>query len=106
MEQNRRAIKQIVTFLAITTLLTTGVFALMFSGPEYSMGMVFLMMWTPAIAAFVTLAIFRESPSSLGWRLGNLRFLIESYALPVAVALVAYGAVWLTQKGARHVIKV
>jgi membrane protease YdiL (CAAX protease family) len=96
MEQNRRAIRQIGTFLAITTLLTAGVFALMFSGPEDSMGMVFLMMWTPAIAAFVTLAIFRESPSSLGWRLGNLRLLIESYALPVVVALVAYGAVWLT----------
>lgn len=92
----QRTLHQVLTFLAVNVVLTAGVFALMFSGPGDSMGMVLLMMWTPAAAAFITLAIFRESPSSLGWRFGRLRYLVESYALPVGVAAVAFGAVWLS----------
>lgn len=94
--QRRQILRQVITFLALTTLLSAGVFALMFSGPGDSMGMVLLMMWTPAIAAFITLAIFRERLSSLGWAPGKLRTLVESYTLPVVVALIAYGLVWLT----------
>jgi membrane protease YdiL (CAAX protease family) len=92
----RTTSRQVVTFLIINVLLTAGVFVLMFSGPGDSIGMVLLMMWTPAISTFVTLAIFRERLSSLGWKLGDLRCLLESYALPVVVAVAAYGAVWAT----------
>ncbi len=91
-----RDINQITTFLVITTVLTIGVFIWMFSGPGDSMGMVLLMMWTPAIAAFITLAVFRDPLSSLGWSPGKFRFLLESYALPIVVAIFAYGLVWIT----------
>lgn len=95
-DSRRSTTRQIVTFLTLNILITAGVFAIMFYGPGDSMGMVLLMMWTPAIAAFISLAIFRERLSSLGWRPGKLRTLVESYTLPVVVAIIAYGSMWLT----------
>ena len=96
MDTRRVTIRQIVFFLTINALMTAAVFAWMLSGGGDSMALVMLMMWTPAISAFVTLVVFREPLSSLGWRPGRVRYLIESYTLPIIVAIVAYGLVWMT----------
>jgi membrane protease YdiL (CAAX protease family) len=96
MNRHQLIVREIFAFLAINTVITAGVLAWMFSGPGDSMGLVLLMMWTPAISAFIALFLFRERLSTLGWSLGRLRILIESYMLPIVVAVVAYGLVWLS----------
>jgi len=93
---SRVTTRQIVFFLSINTLMTAAVFAWMLSGGGDSMPLVMLMMWIPAISTFITLAVYREPLSSLGWRPGRFRYLVESYTLPIMVAVVAYGLVWMT----------
>jgi len=83
-------------FFAINISTTAGVFAWMFTGAGDSMAAVFLMMWTPAISAFITIAVTRDRLSSLGWRPGKLRYLVESYSLPIAVGAITYGFLWIT----------
>ena len=96
MNTSRGTVRQIVFFLSINTLMTAVVFAWMLSGGGDSMPLVMLMMWIPAFSAFITLAVYREPLSSLGWRPGRLRYFVESYTLPIVVAVVAYGLVWMT----------
>lgn len=95
MNTSQRTKRQILFFLAINSVLTAGVFFRMLTGGGDSMPMVMLMMWIPAISSFVTMAVFRVPLSSLGWRPGRLRYLVQSYSLPIAVAVVAYGLVWM-----------
>lgn len=96
MNISRDTTRQIVFFLSVNVAMTAAVFTWMLSGGGDSMPLVMLMMWTPAFSAFATLAFFREPLSSLGWRPGKFRYLVESYTLPIIVAVVAYGLVWLT----------
>lgn len=52
-------------------------------------------MWSPALAAFTTKALFGESIRELPWRWGRARYVWLGYLIPVAYALPIYLAVWL-----------
>lgn len=94
MEAKQSVYKQIITFLAITSVLTTGIFIWMFAGARNSMVAVLLMMWMPGIAALLTSLLWRDSIGSYGWKPGKVRFLGYAFALPVVVSVIAYGLVW------------
>jgi membrane protease YdiL (CAAX protease family) len=57
------------------------------------------LMWCPGIAALSTTLVFQRNLSGLGWRLGQRRYLLPAYFLPIGYGLVAYGLVWLTGLG-------
>ncbi len=94
MIQKEIVLKQIITFLIITSLITVGIFIWMFNGAKESMGAALLMMWTPAISAILTSLIYKDKIGNYGWKLGKARFLGYSYILPIGVSLIAYGLVW------------
>jgi membrane protease YdiL (CAAX protease family) len=102
MEERKDIFIQVVVFLVVTTVLTIGVFVWMFmkakgsETPRYDVGLAFLMMWTPAISAFITSLILRDSIREYGWRPGKLRYLGYAYVLPIVASIVAYGLVWMT----------
>ncbi len=56
-------------------------------------------MWCPALAAFVTCKLLGRDLASLGWKWGDPRYQVMSYAIPVAYAGATYGIVWLTGFG-------
>jgi len=60
---------------------------------------VFGLMWCPGVSALVTRLALQRNLRGQGWRLGEVRWLALAYVLPLAYAVVAYAAVWLTGLG-------
>ena len=56
-------------------------------------------MWSPALAAFATKALFGESVRDLPWRWGPARYVWLGYLIPIAYALPVYLIAWLTNLG-------
>jgi membrane protease YdiL (CAAX protease family) len=103
MQTNQDAIKYIVTYLGLTFFLSAVFYGLIISagtvtasGGLYAIGL----MWCPGIAAMATTLVFQRNLKGLGWRLGNVRYLVLAYALPLAYAAVAYVVVWILGLGA------
>ena len=57
-------------------------------------------MWSPALAAFATKTIFRESIRDLPWKWGGARYAWLGYLIPIAYALPVYLVVWFSGLGA------
>lgn len=95
-ETKKETLKHLITFVAITTILSTGIFIWMFNGAGNSMGAVFIMMWVPGISAILTSFIHKDNIRAYGWKVRNARILAYSYLLPLVAALIAYGLVWLS----------
>lgn len=93
-----RSWKKILFFYALTMLLTTGVGTLIRRAPA-NITLVTGMMWCPALSAFITKWIFRESIRELGWSWGGGRYQFWAYAIPILYTLPVYIVVWLTGLG-------
>ena len=52
-------------------------------------------MWSPALAAFLTKAIFRETIRELPWHWGKTKYAWWGYLIPVCYAVPVYLIVWL-----------
>ena len=89
--------KQIITFLILTTVISTGIFIWMFSGAKDSIAAVIPMMYTPGISAIITTLIFKDKLRNYGWKPGKLRFLAYGFLVPVVVSVVGYGIVWMSK---------
>lgn len=56
--------------------------------------LVFALMWCPATAGLVSALIARRPFAAFGWRWPGFGVMAAAYAIPVAYAAAAYGAVW------------
>ena len=56
-------------------------------------------MWSPALAAFATKALFGESIRDMPWRLGRTKYVWLGYLIPIAYAVPVYLVVWLCGLG-------
>jgi membrane protease YdiL (CAAX protease family) len=56
-------------------------------------------MWSPALAACLTKALFGESVRDLAWRWGSAKYLWLGYLIPIAYAVPVYLVVWLGRWG-------
>ncbi|HZI92627.1 MAG TPA: CPBP family intramembrane glutamic endopeptidase [Patescibacteria group bacterium] len=62
-------------------------------------GLVFLLMWTPALASLVARLMMREGMRDVSFRPGGLdglKGMLIAWFYPVAVGALAYGAAWWT----------
>jgi len=87
---------QIVVFLIVTVVISFLVYLWFFLGGGESPEKVIAMMWTPVIAAGITSLLLKIKLSPYGWRKGKLLFWGYGYLLPVIVALIGYGIMWIT----------
>jgi len=102
MDLQQQARKKIITFLALTFGLSSiQYFLILRAGSmQVQSGLyVFLLMWSPGVAALITQLIFQRNIRGLGWTWGKSRYQLLSYAIPLLYALVAYGVVWITGLG-------
>lgn len=97
METRNEIQKQLLVFLLITSLITTGIFIWMFNGAEDSIAAVLPMMYTPGIAAFLTAWIFKVKIGRFGWRFGKGKYQLLAYLLPIIASIIGYGLFWLTK---------
>jgi membrane protease YdiL (CAAX protease family) len=56
-------------------------------------------MWSPALAALATKAIYRENIRELPWKWGPARYAWLGYLIPIAYALPVYLVVWFSGLG-------
>lgn len=100
MYQNLFSWRKILTFLALTFLLTAlfdvPSVLLKPSGEKALMLFVTAAMWCPAIAAFLTKRIFRESIKDLGWKWEKAtnKYILWAFLLPIAINLITFTIYW------------
>jgi membrane protease YdiL (CAAX protease family) len=94
--------QRIVTFLVLTLLFTAVSASLAIgigfggdAGDVIALGV----MWSPGLAALVTVFAFQRNLKGMGWQLGKPRYLFIGYALPLVECSLVYGAVWLVGLG-------
>ncbi len=103
MDQSKSKVwKKIAVFYTLT-LAFSGVFnALVLHAGKMDAGNLLYVtgsMWSPALAAFATKAMFGESIRELPWRWGSSRYAWLGYLIPIAYALPVYLVVWLSGLG-------
>lgn len=94
--------KELATFLILTFGLSSIFYVLFAQTKSLSAGggsYVALLMWCPGVSALVTRLIFQHNVRGEGWSWAPTRYELIGYALPIAYATVAYGAVWLFDFG-------
>jgi membrane protease YdiL (CAAX protease family) len=94
--------KRIVTFLALTLLFTAVSASLAIGiGTEGDAGdlLALAVMWSPGLAALVTVFAFQRNFRGMGWGLGKPRYLLIGYGLPLAECSLVYGLVWVVGLG-------
>ena len=91
--EKRDAWTTIVIFLAIVTGLSA-IFHLAIVKLAPTSLYVGPLMWSPAVAAFVTLRIRGRTISSLPWRWGEWRYNRRAFLVPILYVAVAYGLIW------------
>ena len=101
-ESKSRIWKKISLYYALT-LLFSGVFnAFVLHAGKMDAGNLLYVtgaMWSPALAAFATKAIFHENIRDLPWTVRDGRYLWLGYLIPIAYAVPVYLVVWLTGLG-------
>jgi membrane protease YdiL (CAAX protease family) len=102
-EARRDTHRRIVTFLALTLLFTAVSASLAIgigtggdAGDLIALGV----MWSPGLAALVTVFAFQHNLKGIGWGLGKPRYLLIGYGLPLVECSLVYGLVWMSGLGA------
>jgi uncharacterized protein len=94
--------KQILTFLLLVFGFSSLPYFLFIHSGHLSVGggtVVALIMWCPALAAFVSCGIFGIDARTLGWNWRPSRYPAWAYAIPVLYALPVYVATWIAIPG-------
>jgi uncharacterized protein len=98
----RDARKRIATFLVLTVLLTAVSTSLALGigfGGDVGDLIDLALVWSPGLAALITVLAFQRNVKGIGWRLGKPRYLLIGYGLPLVECSLVYGLVWLTGLG-------
>jgi len=99
----RGAGKRIIAFLCLTLVFTAVSASLAIglgTGGDAGDLIALAVMWSPGLAALVTLVAFQRNVRGIGWQLGRPRYLLIGYALPLVECSVVYGLVWTSGLGA------
>ena len=91
--------RAIFLYLLLTLLLSAPIWGVIIRAGHMKQLPVFLLMWCPGTAGIICCLLLRRSLGSLGWRRPGARYLAIAYALPIAYAGLAYGAVWVAGLG-------
>jgi membrane protease YdiL (CAAX protease family) len=94
--------KAILIFLLITFGLSSIYYFLIIHAGKLAAGgglYVTGLMWSPALAAFITSRILKRKIADLGWHWGNPKYQLWAYLVPIIYSLVAYLIIWITGWG-------
>jgi len=99
--ETRRLRGDILVFLVLTLAISCIFYALILHNDaapgirQYITGL----MWSPALAALLTVRIRKLDLASLGWGWGATRWNLWGYLVPLAYAAIAYLFIWLAGFG-------
>lgn len=90
--------KAIGIFLLITIVLSCICYYVIISGKGSSDAYISLLMWCPAIGAFIVNFMYYRDGSVLGFNVGSLKYYIIAFLLPLVYLVVSYGIYWFINK--------
>ena len=96
--RNPSGYKRLTTFLLLTLGFSSVFWYLI--GTAGSLGArgglyVLGLMWSPGLAALLTVLVFQKNLRGLGWGWGKTRYQVTSYLLPLGYAAAVYVPVWV-----------
>jgi membrane protease YdiL (CAAX protease family) len=94
--------RQILVFILLVIVLSAIPDSLMVYRGNLRIGhalAVYAVMWCPALAAFITCALFRIDIATLGWNFRPVKYEWMGYFLPLVYAVPVYLVVWLAVDG-------
>jgi membrane protease YdiL (CAAX protease family) len=97
MESSEGDKKKITVFVLLTFAISSIFYYFMYSTGKVLYGP--LWMWSPGAAAVLTQLLFRDSIKNFGWRLGERRYLLWGWGIPLLYGLAIYGTTWITGLG-------
>jgi membrane protease YdiL (CAAX protease family) len=88
--------KQILTFLALTFILSWVVMGLIIAkgGLQQAGILIFLVMWIPGLVSLGYRAIARIGFHDVGWKLGAGKYWLFAFFVPLIVAAIAFSISW------------
>lgn len=87
--------KPIVVFLIITFFLSSICYYIRIIGGDAAAGMTSILMWCPAIAAFIVHRIYYYKQKILGWNKCSIQYILWSVFVPIIYLGVSYGLYWI-----------
>jgi membrane protease YdiL (CAAX protease family) len=99
--ETRRLRGDILVFLVLALAISCIFYALILSaGAAPGMRLYITgLMWSPALAALLTVRIRKLDLASLGWGWGATRWNLAGYLIPLGYAAIAYAFIWLAGFG-------
>lgn len=91
--------KAIGLFLIITFALSAICYYIRIKGGDAAAGMTTILMWCPAVAAFIVRGIYYRKVKLLGWNRCKLLYIIIGLFIPVIYLGLSYGSYWIFNKG-------
>ncbi len=83
---------RVIGFVLLTAFFTLTAFLAQVQFPSFSLSSI-LLMWTPAIAAFIMSWLGKRPLKELGWKV-EFKWIGIAWCLPVIYAFLAYGLLW------------
>jgi uncharacterized protein len=91
--------RSVIEFLIITFVLSSICYVIWIGGGAAASGISTLLMWCPAIAAFIIKARYYKKEKLLGWNKCKPVFILAAFIAPVIYLGLSYGFYWLVNPG-------
>ncbi|MCB2292703.1 CPBP family intramembrane metalloprotease [Clostridium algoriphilum] len=93
--------KSVIAFLIITFVLSSIVYVIWIRGGEAATrtGISAILMWCPAVAAFIVRGKYYKKEKLLGMNKCKLSFILAAIAAPIIYLGLSYGIYWLVNRG-------
>lgn len=92
--------KAVVVFLIITLVLSSICYYIRIRGGNAAAGMTSILMWCPAVAAFIVKGKFYRKEKVLGWNGCQIKYIIAGIFVPIIYLGFSYGLYWIVNKTA------
>ena len=92
--------KSVIAFLIITFVLSSIIYVIWIRGGEAATrsGISLLLMWCPAIAAFIVCRKYYKKEKILGWNKCKVSFILTAIVVPIVYLGLSYGIYWMINK--------
>jgi membrane protease YdiL (CAAX protease family) len=88
--------KSVRLFLLLVTIFAALSYTLAFKmGDDNRAGGIFLVQFSPMIAAFITRLVYQRNLCGFGWGWGKTRYQLAAYVTPFILATISFSLVWV-----------
>ncbi|MGB2630567.1 MAG: CPBP family intramembrane glutamic endopeptidase [Candidatus Omnitrophota bacterium] len=95
-------LKKVITYTILVYALSVIGYTLLLKSKTIGLNpfiAMFILMWCPALSAFITQLVYQKNLRGFGWGMGSPKWYLVAYFLPLLSGALAYAVIWLTGLG-------